>query len=231
MMKKLIPTALIMLLCASLLASCAPITAEESTKDREYYEEKYADEEMPSARVQSLLDLLDTCVGGQYIYSGQGENITTEFVDKVYELYPDYFSDGRYEYFMGIAEESAEDGWDFPEDYCWDCSGLWWYAVNELGLYANYTDRTASDTYNDYCTPITKDELRPGDIVFLEDVSGRIVHMAVVGRRGYIYEAAGSFIGVVKKRTVDRRVYNNIINGGVVVCDDWNLFGRPKIFE
>ncbi len=230
-LKKSVLLIVSLLLCVSLLASCAPVTAEESKKDSKLYEGKYADEPAPSDKVQSLIDLLETCVGGQYIYSGQGDRITAEFVDKVYELFPDYFTDGRYDYFMEIADEGAEDGWDFPEDYCWDCSGLWWYAVNKLGFYDEYTDRTASDTYNDYCTPITKDDLMPGDIVFIEDVSGKIVHMGIVGQHGYIYEAAGSFVGVVKKRSVDRRIYGNIINGGVLINENWNLFGRPKIFE
>jgi hypothetical protein len=214
----------------SLLASCAPLTAEESEKERDYYEAKYADEEAPPAKVQSLLDLLDTCVGGQYIFSGQGDRITVPFIDEVYKLYPDYFSDGRYEYFTEIAKTSMQEGWDFPQDYCWDCSGLWWWAVNELGYYPEYTDRTASDTYNDYCTPVTKDELKPGDIAFMQDDSGKIVHMGIVGCHGYIYEAVGGFCGVVKKRTIDRRAYNDIVRGGVLLFDDWNLFGRPLIF-
>ena len=216
---------------ATILASCAPLTATENEKDREYYETKYADEEAPSAQVQSLLDLLDTCVGGQYIYSGQGDRITTEFVNKVYELFPDYFTEGRLEYFTDIAEENAQEGWDFPEDYCWDCSGLWWWAVNELSFYAEYTDRTASDTYNDYCTPIDKDDLIPGDLVFVKDDEGKIVHMGILGRQGYIYEAAGSLCGVVRKRTIDNRIYSNIVNGGVEVCTNWNLYGRPIIFQ
>lgn len=227
--RRIFTASIFFLLTVALLVSCAPLTAEESNRDHEYYETKYADEAVPSAEVQSLLDLLDTCVGGKYIFGGQGDPITTGFIDKTYELYPDYFSDGRLEYFTEIAEEN--DGWEFPEDYAWDCSGLWWYAVNVLGLYDEYTDRTASDTYYDYCTPIGKDELRPGDIVFLENIEGKIVHMAIVGRQGYIYEAVGGFCGVVRKRTVDRRIYNNIVNGGVLVYDNWNMFGRPKIFE
>ncbi len=227
--RKILLSALCLLLVTAMLASCAPVTAEENDRQRKYYEEKYANEAAPSEKVQALLDLLDTCVGGQYIFSGQGDPITQEFIDGVYKLYPDYFSDGRLEYFEAIAQE--DDGWEFPEDYCWDCSGLWWYAVNILGYYDQYTDRTASDTYYDYCTPITKDELQPGDIVFLDDENGKIVHMGIVGRQGYIYEASGGFIGVVRKRTVDSRIYNNIVNGGVLVYNNWDIFGRPKIFE
>lgn len=221
-----------LLVCAVMVfAACEPLTAEESEADKAYYEDKYADEPEPEGNIAALLDLLDTCVGGQYIIGGQGTPITDEFINKAYKNYPDYFDSGRLEYFRAIAEEAEVNGYTFPDDYAWDCSGLWWYAVNELGLYDEYTDRTANDTYYDYCTPISKDDLRPGDIVFYMADDGHVSHMGIVGRHGYIYEACGGFVGVVYKRTIDERIYNNIINGGMLVNSDWNAFGRPKIFE
>jgi len=217
-------------LCMLLAASCTPLTAEETDDERAYYEEKYANEPEPAPLVAEVLAYLDSCVGGQYIYSAQGDLITQTFIDSVYDLYPDYFSNGRLDYFENIAADNEQDP-VFPGGYAWDCSGLWWDCCNKLGLYDTYTDKTAHDTYHEYCTPITKDELRPGDIVFVEDNDGRIVHMGIVGQKGYIYEAASSYIGVVKKRTVDKRVYNTIVRGGVLVHQSWNVFGRPKIFE
>ena len=38
-------------------------------------------------------------------------------------------------------------------------------------------------------------------------------------------------MGVVKKRTIDRRIYADIVRGGVLVFSDWNVFGRPNIYE
>ena len=91
---------------AAALASCAPITAEESSKDREYYEAKYADEAAPSDEVRTLLDFLDTCVGGQYIYSGQGDMITTEFVRMRSTISSrTILPKGRLEYFTEIRGE------------------------------------------------------------------------------------------------------------------------------
>ncbi len=214
-----------------LTVACQPLTAQESEAQRAYYEKKYADEPEPEGDVAALLDFLDTCVGGQYIIGGQGTQITDEFINTMYRKYPDYFDNGRLEYFQAIAEKAEEKGLQYPENYAWDCSGLWWYAANELGLYDRYTDRTANDTYYDYCTPITKDELLPGDIVFYMSDDGHVSHMGIVGRHGYIYEAVSGFVGVVCKRTVDKRIYNNIVSGGVMVNADWNAYGRPKIFE
>ncbi len=214
-----------------LLTGCAP-SPEETERETKYYELKYADEPEPQGNVAKLLEVLDGCVGGQYIFAGQGNQITRRFIDTMYKKYPDYFSDGRLDYLQAIADSAEQNGWDYPEDYSWDCSGLWWYAASDvLNLYGEQTDRTADDTYNNYCTPIDKDELRPGDIVFLEGLDGRIVHMGIVGRHGFIYEAVSGFCGVVYKRTVDKRVYYNIVNGGVYTGSNWNKFGRPKIFE
>jgi cell wall-associated NlpC family hydrolase len=215
-----------------LLTGCAP-SPEETQRETKYYEQKYADEPEPEGDVARLLEVLDGCVGGQYVFAGQGNQITRQFIDTMYKKYPDYFSDGRLEYLQAIADDAAANGYDYPADYAWDCSGLWWYAASDvLNLYGTPTDRTAQDTYDDYCTPITKDELRPGDLVFVEGVDGKIAHMAVVGRHGYIYEAPSGFCGVVLKRTVDKRVYYNIVNTGeIYVGTNWNKFGRPKIFE
>ena len=226
-----IPIFIFLIICVVFSVSCTQLTAEESEEERIYYEEKYADEAAPSPLVAEVLAYLDTCVGGQYIFSAQGDMITMDFIDHVYDNYPYYFSDGRWEYFSTVAEKNAKHGADFPSGYAWDCSGLWWDCCNKLNLYDKYTDRTAHDTYYDYCTPIAKDDLRPGDIVFLEDDDERIVHMGIVGQKGYIYEAAGGFIGVVKKRTIDRRIYNDIVRSGVLVYKNWNKFGRPIIFE
>lgn len=213
-----------------LSSSCGALSVEESESEREFYEQKYADEAEPEGDVAALLDVLDTCVGGQYIIGGQGTQITREFIGKMKKQFPGYFSNSCLKYLCGIADKAAQSGHAFPEDYAWDCSGLWWYTANEAELYDEYIDRTANDTYYGYCTPIKKEDLRPGDLVFIMDAAGHVPHMGVVGRRGYIYEAVND-LGVVYKRTVDKRVYNNAIDGGLIVTFGWNAYGRPKIFE
>ncbi len=226
-------TIVVLLLCFAMvfMAACAALSAEETEAERAYYEQKYANEPEPEGDVAALLKILDTCVGGQYIIAGQATPITDAFINAMDKKYSDYFSGGRLDYLYDIADKAEQEGFSFPEDYAWDCSGLWWYAANEAGLYSEYTDRTANDTYYDYCTPIEKNDLRPGDIVFLMGADGHVSHMGIMGRHGYIYEAASGYVGVVCKRTIDKRVYNNIINDELVVSLNWNAFGRPKIFE
>jgi len=219
-------------LTLALCASCAePVSAEETQQQAQYYEEKYADEAASSENVQIVLDFLDTLVGGQYIFGAQGDAITKDYVESVYDMHESYFSHGRYAYFIDIAAECEQNGHTFPTDYAWDCSGLWWYTCNELNLYGEETDMTANGTYYTICTPITKEELRPGDLVFVENEEGHIMHMGIVGAHGYIYEAVSSFVGVVKKRTIDRRIYDDIVRGKVLEYTEWNVFGRPNIFK
>lgn len=215
----------------ALSASCEAFGIEESAEERACYEQKYANEPEPEGDVARLLDVLDTCVGGQYIIAGQATPVSKEFIDTMRRKYPDYFDGGRLEYLEGIAQDAEQTGFDFPSDYAWDCSGLWWYAANEIGLYDEYTDRTAHDTYHDYCTPIDKDELAPGDLVFVMSPDSHVSHMGIMGRHGHIYEAGSGYTGVVCKRTIDRRVYRNITTGDAVVSLGWNAFGRPKVFE
>ncbi len=219
-----------LLIAILLLTGCAP-SAEETERERAYYEQKYANEQEPQGDIARLLNFLDGCVGGEYIFGGQGHAVTDDFIDSVYELYPDYLDGGRLEYLRSVAQNANINGHRFPQDYAWDCSGLWWYAANELHLYEKYTDRTAHDTYTDYCLPITKEQLQPGDIVFVENEQGRIVHMGIVGKHGFIYEAVSGFVGVVLKRTIDRRVYHDKIRGGILQNGNWNTFGRPIIFQ
>ena len=227
-----LPIVIILLICAALLAACAvPPSAEETDRQRLFYEDKYATELPPDPKVAQMLAFLDGCVGGQYIYGAQGHAITADYVSGANERHEEYFTHGRLEYLLDISLSTSAKGHAFPQDYAWDCSGLWWYCANEIELYTDWTDMTAANTFEKRCTPISKEELRPGDLVFYRDIRGKTVHMGIVGEKGYIYEAVGGFAGVVKKRTVDKRVYVDIVRGGIVSFPGWNVFGRPKIFE
>lgn len=200
-------------------------------KMQAYYDKKYANEPEPPEPISSLLTLLETCVGGQYVIGGQGDRLTYQFLKDKYRERPGAFSEEQMEYLSGIVYDAEKSGWHFPYHYAWDCSGLWWWGCNELGLYPKTTDGTAYITYYLYCTPISKNDLRPGDLAFYQNEDNFIVHMGIVGRKGYIFESVGVFGGVVKKRTIDERVYDDKANGGIITRPSWNAFGRPKIFK
>ena len=102
-----------------------------------------------------------------------------------------------------------------------DCSGLIMYFLqNQKGI---SDDRTARGIYSTLCTPINREMLYTGDLVFRADKSGKIVHCGIVyavnDEYADILESKGRDYGVVLS-------YFNIKNGY-----DWNRFGRLKCLE
>jgi cell wall-associated NlpC family hydrolase len=220
-----------------LITACTPCSPgktdaeQKSNGHQQYDDDQCAQEPELPEPVVKLLALLETCVGGQYVIGGQGDRITEQFLKSRQREKPGAFTTEQMEYLSGIARDGEALSWRFPEHYAWDCSGLWWWGCNELGLYPEYTDCTAYITCRLYCTPILKEDLQPGDLVFYQSEENRIVHMGIVGRDGYVFEAVSVCGGVVKKRTIDERVYDDIVNDGQFAAPEWNVFGRPKIFE
>lgn len=184
-----------------------------------------------AADIKKLLDIAKACVGGMYIYGAQGTKITQQYVEQRNKAVPQYFTNGRYEFFLNIGKQCDKSGvWVFPKDYAWDCSGLWWYSANKAGIYGKNKDSTADTFYNGYCMPVSKSELKAGDAVFYRSSSGRITHMAIVGENGVVYEAMSGYTGVVQDSSVDDRTAPKIVGSGNITRSAWNLFGRPKIF-
>lgn len=195
----------------------------------------YAYEELPLPIVSDVLMFMERAVGGNYIFGGQGNVLTKELIDDAFLITPDYFDAGRFEYFYEKSYDRAARGVyippRYPQDYAWDCSGLLWDSLNTLEVFEKYTDKTANATYEEYCTPITKEELQPGDLVFYRNDKGNITHMGIVGYDGYVYEAASGFVGVVKTQSLDVRIYKDLVRGGHLVFPLWNEFGRPNFYE
>ena len=181
--------------------------------------------------VARTLDIIASCVDGKYIYGGQGKKITGNYVRRQQSRYPEYFTGGRFEFLLNIGRKCDADGkWRFPNDYCWDCSGLWWYAANKAGIYGKNIDTTANTFYHNYCVPIDRDSLNAGDAVFYRNSAGRITHMGIVGRDGVVYEAMSGYVGVIAGDSVDDRTAPRIVGSGSLTRRTWNAFGRPKIF-
>lgn len=183
------------------------------------------------AKVKAVTDVLATCVGGKYILGGQGTRITESYVRARQQSNPSYFTNGRYEYLLAIGKRcDAANAWKFPDDYAWDCSGLWWYSANKAGIYGKSLDSTAHSFYHNYCKPIEKTALRAGDAVFYSDSSGKITHMGLVGEGGVVYEAMSGYTGVVLDSSVNDRTAPKIVGTGSLTRSAWNRFGRPIIF-
>jgi cell wall-associated NlpC family hydrolase len=181
-------------------------------------------------KAAKMLDEIEKRVGDLYVWGGQGELATEEYIDKRAKARPIYVTKKRARRFKQYAEDHPikENGEPLR---CEDCSGLFWAAENRIGL-LKANDSTARGLYKNYCRPIAKEELQPLDLVF----SGTpISHMAIIGRGGKTYEAAGSEIGVVISDSVDNRILQSIY-GEEYGCapsykkGKWTRFGRLKEF-
>ena len=173
----------------------------------------------------------------KYVFGGEGNKITRSYITARNRAHPEYFSNGRLKMLLGIADKCEKnDEWIYPIHYAWDCSGLWWYGANKTKLYGGRkVDATAAGVYANYCTPVKKSELKPGDLVFFKSrTADKIVHMGVVGRDGVVYEAMSGYTGVVICDSVDDRSAPYLPGthkaGQMLKRSAWTHFGRPKVF-
>lgn len=185
---------------------------------------------------EQMLDIIEKRVGDLYVWGAQGHLPAESYIRERMRNKPLQVSAARGARMLRYAA-------DHPNKYngeplrCEDCSGLFWAAENIVELPLDKSgrdvdDSTAAGLYRAYCTPISKNELQPLDLVF----SGwPITHVGIVGRNGKIYEAAGSEIGVVCSDNVDVRRFRSIY-GPAYGCKEyyskvkWTRFGRLKIF-
>ena len=68
-------------------------------------------------------------------------------------------------------------GGNTPEDGGMDCSGSIIYGLNQMGN--DISDQSASDLYNNYTEPVTG-SMQRGDLRFLRDSDGNIVHVQTI---------------------------------------------------
>lgn len=103
--------------------------------------------------------------------------------------------------------------------------------INGDGVVNRKDDTTANGMFKNFCKQITANEVRPLDIFFRVDATGKAVHMAVLGSDG-LYEAAGTAYGVVFRPFPDiwsRKTYNRM-TGKIDNLKKWTHYGRLKIF-
>lgn len=178
--------------------------------------------------IEDMTDLLKMMVGRKYIIGAQGHALTQSYLDKRYKACPDYFTNGRYQWICGEVAKADKLG---IQEYCADCSGLFWMIAAALNLIPGVTDSTADGLFNGYCTEIKKADVRPGDILFRKS-GGKMVHMAVVGTDG-VYEAAGTAYGVVFRPWEKRfaRETKNRMTGENDMLKAWTHYGRLKALQ
>jgi cell wall-associated NlpC family hydrolase len=99
-------------------------------------------------------------------------------------------------------------GGDTPQTG-FDCSGLVEYSYAQLGI---HVPRVAADQFN-VGIPVTKEELRPGDIVFFKDSTGYVHHEGIyIGNDMFLH--APHTGDVVKISSLDDPYYAQQFAGG-----------------
>lgn len=182
-----------------------------------------------TAKREAMLDYLEKRWGDIYVYGSQGEIAGDTIIDWSARTYPSITTPTRVQRMKEYlaAHKTNKKGETIR---AFDCSGLFWAAENAVELPLekgkDVDDSTAATLYNTYCVPIKKEELKPLDLVFSADLT----HMAIVGRNGWVHEAAGTDIGVLYNPSVDTRVLVSLLTGRVYVKSAWAKFGRLKIF-
>ena len=150
-------------------------------------------------KTQMFVDIVTDQILKDYIYAANGEVITQSTLNK----FISWFGKKNYISAYFDARKNVNDVQDF------DCSGLFVYAMRQLGWISGTADYTAKGLFG-LCNKINKSELQNGDLIFRNNLG----HVAMY-LDGYAFHAKGTSYGVTVTDDVDT----------------FNLFGRLKFVE
>lgn len=167
--------------------------------------------------ISEFVELLLSQVGkGIYVWGGDGENLS-EMNDPIAWIRKHETSTSNADRAIALYEKRVAAG--VSDIRAFDCSGLVYWALKELGLQRG--DVNSRGLYGTVCTPISRAEVKAGDLLFRwsdKDGDGfdvsEIYHVGAAIDDTYSVESIGRDYGVVKKTIATR----------------WNAFGRPKVF-
>lgn len=169
-------------------------------------------------KIADFINLLISQVGkGIYVWGGDGENLTAMSDPKAW-IKKHETSDVNAQRAIKLYDRRVASG--VTPIQAFDCSGLIFWAMKQLGLLSS--DTNSRGFYGSVCTPITRQELRAGDLAFRwsdKDGDGfdvsEIYHVGAMLDADTIIECKGRDVGVVKSK----------------LSSSWNAFGRPNKFK
>lgn len=147
-----------------------------------------------------------------YLWGGQGESVLKTTPEKIKKMETSPANAGRV--LKAVANKITIDA-DLKKARFFDCSGLVVDILRQLEIIAKDDDYTADGIYKKLCKPIKKDELRAGDLVFI-DAGSKKTHVGIYEGDDICIEAAGRDEGVTSK---------------MIYRQKWNSYGRVKIDE
>lgn len=147
--------------------------------------------------IKLLNDQVDT---GIYVWGGDGEDLC-QMVDPLKWISGKETSVVNYKRSVNLFEKRLAAG-DNPIR-AFDCSGLIYWALKTLSILSK--DISSRGLYQK-CAKIDKMELQRGDLVFIfDDDAGQIVHVGAYVGNGYVIDARGRDVGVVRTKLASRK--------------------------
>ncbi len=92
--------------------------------------------------------------------------------------------------YLGTLYEWGGDIVDNPNSYGFDCSHFTYQVLKAYGLMERYRTSSAQAAW---ATPISRSELKPGDLVFYKNSSGKVNHVVMYIGDGLIIGANGGY--------------------------------------
>ena len=162
--------------------------------------------------VNNFIKLLDAQVDtGIYVWGGNGEDLC-QMADPVKWISGKEDSAKDYKRVLQLYEKRCAAGKNPIRAF--DCSGLIYWALSTLGIITK--DINSRGLYSK-CKKIDETDLVRGDLVFIyDDAACKIVHVGAYVGDGYVIDARGRDVGVVRTKLSSRK---------------FNRFGRlPGVF-
>ena len=162
--------------------------------------------------VNDFIKLLDAQVDTAiYVWGGNGEDLC-QMLDPLKWISGREESVTNYKRAVDLFEKRLADGKNPIRAF--DCSGLIVWALCSLGVITK--DISSRGLYKK-CRDIDAADLVRGDLVFVfDDEAGKFVHVGAYVGDGYVMDARGRDVGVVRTKLADRK---------------FNRFGRlPGVF-
>lgn len=162
--------------------------------------------------VNDFIKLLDAQVDTAiYVWGGDGEDLC-QMIDPIKWISGREDSATNYKRAVNLYEKRLAEGKNPIRAF--DCSGLIFWALLSLGIISK--DISSRGLYAK-CKKIDEADMMRGDLVFVfDDEAGKIGHVGAYVGDGYVIDARGRDVGVVRTKLADRK---------------FNRFGRlPGVF-
>lgn len=144
-----------------------------------------------------------------YLWGGQGESVMETTPDIVRKKETNDQNASRV---LKTLAGRINSGLNMKKARYFDCSGLVVDILRRLSIIKETEDFTASGIYKNLCVPITKADIKAGDLCFIAS-KGNITHVGIITDTNICVEAAGRDLGVVSRG---------------MSKNNWCLYGRVK---